>query len=563
MAKLSVDQAFQLARVYHRSGQLPLAEKLYRQVLSNQPQHIEAMHQLGLVAAATGRHEEAARLISEAIARDPGNGTYYSDLGLVYGQLGRMDEAIGYLGRATALSPYEHLFHLHLGETLLRMSRFEGAVASFRRALELRADVPEAHNNLGSALAQMGRWDEAMSSHRSALGWRPNFADAHNNLGIDYLETGRAADAMTHFQRSLELQPDMIASLLNMARALIAQGRFEEALGPHRQATAIRPDSAEAHYHLGHMLLLLGHYEEGWPEYDWRWLNPEASSIHRNLKAPRWHGEALPKKSILVHCEKGFGDAIQFLRYVPLVRERATPERLILECPPGLERLLSSQGDSFVKIVSRRPGGELRLPPYYLHCPLLSLPLTLEIFEPLAMAEPYLQADWVLQNAWRERMGPPAFRVGIAWAGGSDHAQDMQRSIAFEKLKPLLGVENVRFYSLQVDRGNSRGGSLEKSNVIDLTAQITDFADTAALMTHLDLVISVDTAAAHLAGAMGRKVWTLLPYIPDWRWGLEREDTPWYPTMRLFRQPAMGDWDSVVRRVADELRNAARPESAA
>jgi hypothetical protein len=224
--------------------------------------------------------------------------------------------------------------------------------------------------------------------------------------------------------------------------------------------------------------------------------------------------------------------------------------------------LLSAQGDPFVKIVSRRPGGELRLPPYYLHCPLPSLPLTLGIFEPLPMTAPYLQVDWLLQNAWRERMGAPAYRVGLAWAAGSGDLPDMQRSIAFEKLKPLLGVENVRFYSLQIDRGSSRGASLEKSNVVDLTGQITDFADTAALMSHLDLIISVDTAAVHLAGAMGRKVWTLLPYIPDWRWGLEREDTPWYPTMRLFRQPAMGDWDAVIQRVADELRTVAQPESA-
>ena len=562
MAIISADQAFQLARVYHRCGQLPLAEKLYRQVLSTQPEHVEAMHQIGLIAVATGRHEEAARLISEAIARDPGNGTYYSELGLVYRQLGRMDEAVGYLGRATALSPYEHLFHLHLGETLLRMSRFEGAIASFRRALELRADIPEAHNNLGAALARMGRWEEAMASHRCALGWRPNFADAHNNLGIDYLETGRAGDAMAHFQRALELQPDMIESLLNMARALIDQGRFEEALAPHRQATAICPDSAQVHQHLGHMLLLLGQYEEGWPEYEWRWLNPAAAAIQRNLKAPRWHGEAAPKKSILLHCEQGFGDAIQFFRYVRLVRERATPERLILECPPGLERLLSSQGDPLVKIVSRRTGGELRLPPYYVHCPLLSLPLALGLFEPLPMAGPYLQADWVLQNAWHERLGPPVFRVGLAWAGSPEHLQDQQRSIAFEKLQPLLAVENVRFYSLQVDRGNGRAAPLEKSGVIDLTGQITDFADTAALMAHLDLIISVDTAAVHLAGALGRKVWTLLPFVPDWRWGLEREDTPWYPTMRLFRQPAKGDWDAVIRRVAEELENAVRAETA-
>ncbi|HEY3900476.1 MAG TPA: tetratricopeptide repeat protein [Chthoniobacter sp.] len=562
MAIISVDQAFQLARVYHRSGQVPLAEKLYRQVLTAQPQHVEAMHQLGLIALASGRHEEAAQMISGAIARDPGNGTYYSELGLVYRQLGRMDEAVGYLGRATALSPYEHLFHLHLGETLLQMSRFEGAIASFRRALELRADIPEAHNNLGTALAQLGRWDEAMTSHRCALGWRPNFADAHNNLGIDYLETGQPAEAMTHFQRALELQPDMIESLLNMARAWIAQGRFEEALAPHRQAVAIRPDSAQAHHHLGHVLLLLRRYAEGWPEYEWRWLNPAAATIHRNLEAPRWHGEAAPEKSVLLHCEQGFGDAIQFLRYVPLVRERATPERLILECPPGLERLLASQGDPDLKIVSRRPGGELKLPSSYLHCPLLSLPLALGVFDPLPMAGPYLKADSVLENAWHERLGPPAFRVGLAWAGSADHLHDHQRSIAFEKLQPLLAVENVRFYSLQVDQGDGRAASHEKSGLVDLTAQITDFADTAALMTHLDLIISVDTAAAHLAGALGRKVWTLLPFVPDWRWGLEREDTPWYPTMRLFRQPAVGDWEAVIRRVAEELPSAARSKTA-
>lgn len=507
---MTLDEALQLADAHHRAGRFAEAEALFRQVLAAVPPHAGILHSLGTIALETGRHGEAVHLISQAIALSPSKAVYHSNLGEAYRRLERLDEAI----------------------------------ASYQWALEFDPALAETRAFLGAAFIGAGRLDEAIASCAQAVAQKPNLTEAHNNLGIAFARQGRRDEAMAAFRRAAALAPHEAEVQANLGLALFSTGQWEEALACDRKAIQLRPDHADAHLNLGILLLLLGRYAEGWREYEWRGRVASPQNPPRGFTAPQWDGAPAPGATILVHSDQGFGDLLQFLRYVPLVRARSGAARVLLECQPELRPLLA-QGDRFdAELVGKN--SDLT---FDLHVPILSLPLALCVFEPLTMNGSYLHADSARRAVWRERL-QPGFRVGVVWAGNPRHRDDRCRSISLDQLAPLFRIENVRFYSLQI------GGNPGPAPLIDLTEHIADFADTAAFMSELDLIISVDTAAAHLAGALGRSVWTLLPFVPDWRWGLGREDTPWYPTMRLFRQATAGDWECVMHRVAEELKRA-------
>jgi hypothetical protein len=308
------------------------------------------------------------------------------------------------------------------------------------------------------------------------------------------------------------------------------------------------------------VLLLLGRFEEGWRHYEWRWRCRNFARYRRQFSIPQWTGLAAPDQTILVHAEQGLGDTLLFFRYLPLVRERASGARISFAAPSELRRILTANAPSGVEIVCLEKMAETGdAPKFDQHIPLLSVPLAVQQFAPLPMTQPSLSADTALRSAWRERLAASrGLRVGLVWAGNRQLDRDRHRSIEPDRLAPLLRTPGVSFHSLQLESRGALPPVMTESSVLDLTPSITDFADTAAAVAELDLVISVDTATAHLAGALGRPVWTLLPHVPDWRWGLDREDTPWYPTMRLFRQKSAGDWDEVIRRIGNALRAADR-----
>ena len=550
MAALTLEQAFPLALGHHQAGRLAEAEAMYRQILAAQPNHAEALHLLGVLAAGAGRFEEAIGWISRAITLLPGRPVFHVNLGVAFRRMGRLEDAAANLQRAVALAPQMAEAHMNLGDAEIGLGRMDEAIASNRRALALRPDYAEASNNLGNALGGKQRWDEAMACYHRALALRPDYAEAHNNVGNALIEHGRWSEAIPHCRRALELKPDLIEAYENVGIALVETQEFGAALDFFRQAIAVRPDFAPVHWNLALLLMRIGRWEEGWREYEWRWRHDGFASQRRNFPVPQWDDSRAKDATVLIHTEQGFGDTLQFLRYVPLVAARVG--RVILECPEKLVRLVVQSGGWNADIVVRGTGA---LPLFDRHIPMLSLPLALGHFEPLPMEAPYLRADSGMRAAWRERIGSSSDRrVGLAWAGSPEHRQDARRSIAEEKLLPLLHMPDVRFFSLQAGPRGALPQVLADAGVTDLRPHLTDFADTAALMAELDLIITVDTSVAHLAGALGRPVWMLLPYVPDWRWGLEKEDTPWYPSMRLFRQPRMGDWDSVIRRVAEELR---------
>lgn len=509
MPALTPEQAFQVALAHHRAGHFTEAATACARILTAEPSHAPTLNLLGMITAASGQIETSVNLFQRAIAQRPSESAYHFNLGATYRHLERIDEAVDcfYSALSTGAAPFAT--HLRLSEALRVSGRLDEAIASYHAMLKLQPDDAITLHDLGYTLARAGRRREAIEYYHRALAKRPVYPDAHVNLGTALLDEGRPGEAETAF----------------------------------RSAVSLRPDDAEAHSNLGVTLLLLECYAEGWEEFEWRWRLRETFSPRGVFSAPRWDGGPAPGQTILCHAEQGLGDTIQFLRYVPVARQRAHPGRMTLEVSPELARLVSGMGD----IVVRKSWDAANLPPFDQHIPLLSLPLVLGVAEPLPTDGPYLRGDPELRAAWQARLSGDSFRVGIAWAGSAAHPHDERRSIAHEKLSPLLQVEGVSIYRLQLPPATNEG-------FIDLTPQITDLADTAALIEELDLVISVDTAVAHLAGALGRPVWTLLPFAPDWRWGLGREDTPWYPSMRLFRQRTAGDWDEVVRRVAEELR---------
>ena len=545
--------AYQQALSCRQAGRLQEAESLLREVVAARSDHAPAWHQLGLVALTLGRPDEAVECIGRAIALNPNDPHPYSDQGVAYAHLGRGEEAVACYERALCLAPQLAHAHRNLADTLFGLGRQEEAIASYQRALELTPNDAATHNNLGNVYLRQNRLPEAGACYERATQLDPRLLVAQSNLGDILTKLGRPDAGFICAQRALALNPNFADGYLNLGAACWQMGRFSDAEACNHRAIALRPDFVDAHVNLGILLLLIGRYEEGWREYSWTWHAKTRAAHPGELLADVWDGNAAPGRTILTYADQGAGDTIHFLRYVPLLAARSKASRILVECQPPLLPLLQPWSSATVEIVA---SGETDQPsaPHDLQIPLLRLPLALGHYAPLPMSAPYLEADEERRAVWRARLDRgPALRVGVAWAGNPSHADDRRRSMPVEALLPLLSMPGVSFVSLQVSPRSPLPPVIAATGLHDFTAEIPDFADTAALVAELDLIITVDTATAHVAGALGRPVWVMLAFIADWRWGLEREDTPWYPTMRLFRQSRAGDWAGVVERVAGAL----------
>ena len=362
-------------------------------------------------------------------------------------------------------------------------------------------------------------------------------------------EKGQLDEAIAALREALRIKPDIAEAHNNLGNILRDRGLLDDAVAALRQSIRLTPDFAQAHYHLGVALLLKGDSIDGWSEYEWRWRCKHFAAPRGGLRQPRWDGGDLTGRTILLQADAGFGDTIQFIRYVPSVA--ASGGKVVLECPPQLHRLLKSFPGIDRLISASQP-----LPQFDVHCPVTSLPFSLgAAIKEIPANVPYLNADDDLSKQWNERLASTnELNVGIVWAGSVHHSNDRNRSLSLALLGPLARIPGIAFHSLQ--KGKPADQIFlppEGMKLIDYATELNDFADTAALISNLDLIIAADTAVAHLAGAMGKPVWVLLPYAPDWRWQLEREDSPWYPTMRLFRQKSWGDWAEVIERVAQAL----------
>jgi tetratricopeptide (TPR) repeat protein len=494
------------------------------------------------------RLDEALASFRRAIEIDPNSARAHFGMGNALISQLKFDAAIAALQRAIQIEPSHGPCHNNLAHALAETGRLSEAVAIYRQALKLLPDSPEVLASLGNALTLNREFEEAIVVCRRAIQIKPELAQAHSNLGNALIDKGELEEAQASFHLALQLNPDYSEAYNNLGNALFWSGKFEPAAAAFRRASELRPDLPDGPWNLANCLLLNGDFENGLPLYEWRW-KIKTMSAPRPFHQPQWAGEELSGRTILLHAEQGLGDILQFIRYVPLVIGRGG--QVILECPSTLIRLFSQLPNIREIVVTGAP-----LPHFDVHCPLMTLPLAFKTdLNSIPASIPYLAADAALSEPWKERLDSDnrGRRTGLVWAGASRHTNDRNRSIRLSQFAPLASVPNAVFFSLQ--KGDAAKQTPPPGMIWrDFTADIADFADTAALLENLDLVITVDTSVAHLAGAMGKPVWLLLPFVPDWRWFLLREDSPWYPTMRLFRQATRGDWADVMNRVSEALK---------
>jgi Flp pilus assembly protein TadD len=463
-------------------------------------------------------------------------------------QAGRPQEAVGALEGALRLKPDYPEACYNLGNVLRELGRRDEAIERFRQAVSQRPCYAEALNNLGLALSESGRPGEAAVLLRQAARLRPQM-EAHNNLGLALADLGRFGGAEGCYERALALDGGYAEAHVNLGSCFKERGRSEEAVACYEQALRLDPTSASARYNRALALLQQGDYERGWPEYEWRWRRPQTP---RPFEQPRWDGSPLEGRTILLWCEQGLGDTIQFIRYASLVKAKGGT--VVLECPPRLVPLLSTCAG-----VDRLMAEGEALPGFDVQTPLLSLPGLLgTTFESVPAEVPYLHPEPQRVERWRKRLeGVQGYRVGVVWQGNPKFQWDRWRSVPLEEFAPLAGVEGVRLVSLQQGHGAEQVRALHDRFPVEDLGEKLDvegaFLDTAAVMRCLDLVVSADTAAAHLAGALGVPAWVPLAKVADWRWGRGRAGTPWYPATRLFRQRRLGEWRPVFRRMAENL----------
>jgi tetratricopeptide (TPR) repeat protein len=548
---MKINEAIQSAIEHHHRGNLREAEDILRKILLVQPNNIEILYFLSEITYQMGNYDSAERYIRNALLYDQANAEAYNNLGFILQAKKHFNNAIQCYQKALELNPNMPDVYMNMGISFKEKGQIDSAIECYKKALELDPNLIDAYINLGIAFQKKGKFDDAIMYCQKVLQLNPYDANLYYNLGVALQENGQLDEAIKFYQKALQLNPQDAAICNNLAFALQENGRPNEAIPYYQKSLQLNPGYATAHWNMSLALLLTGNFKEGWKEYEWRWETEYLISSRRNFHQPLWDGSDIKDRTILLHAEQGIGDTIQFIRYAPLVNQFGA--RIIFECYKELTSLL--QGVNGIERVVIH--GE-ELPEFDVHCPLLSLPLVFNTtIETIPAKVPYLNSDPLLTGKWKDRIQYDNSRckVGIAWAGNPGFKQNRYRNCPLENFLPLAQLHSVTLYSLQKGEEAKQTKNLpEEMKLIDFTDEFIDFSYTAAFIDSLDLVISVDTAVAHLAGALGKPVWTLLPFSPEWRWLLNREDTPWYPTMRLFRQSSLGDWESVMDRVLNELQ---------
>lgn len=579
---MNINNAFRLAFEHYQKGNLKKAVSICEKILKKHPDNINFLHFLGVIYDQLENYDAAIKYLKGAVQLDPNSfeGFYnlaltlekrgklneavdcyqkaiqinpdfidaHINLGNVFLSEGKLDEALDCYQKITELNPNDARIYYNLGIAFQDKGQHDTAIFCYQKVLQLNPQFVDAYNNLGNALIEKKQFDEAIPYLQRAIQLNPNLATAYVNLGIALNEKGQFDEAISYFKKALQLDPQYDMAYYNLGRTFHYYGRLDEAITYFKKAIELNPTYADAHYGLSLTFLLSGNFREGWKEYEWR--KKLKDYYQRNFPKPLWNGFNIIGKSILLHAEQGFGDNIQFIRYAPLVAQCGA--KVFVECQKEL-KLLFQKVDGVNQVIAR---GE-QLPEFDIHCPLLSLPLIFNtMIETIPTNIPYLSVDSILMQEWRNKVTNKhsKLKIGLVWATGIGDLSKL-KSFPLDTFSPLAQFDNITFYSLQKGEAAKQAKNPPKGmKLIDYTDEINDFSDTAALIKNLDLVISADTAVAHLAGALGNPVWTLLPSVSIYQWMLHREDSPWYPTMKLFRQPSQGDWESVIDKVIDELQ---------
>ena len=569
----------------HQSGQLSQARALYENLLRIQPAHADALHLLGVLASQSGEHQRAVEHITRAIALQPHQETYHVNLGIAHKELGQLDLAAACFDRALTLQPLSAKAHYNKGYllsqngrpkealacfeaalriqpnyllaassmamVLLDLKQYAAALQGFERLLQGQPTLVQAWSGRAQALYGLGRYQEALASFNEALRLQPGSPQLHTDRGNVWLALKAYDHAVADYQQALQLQPDNMGAHYNLGNAQRERGDYEQAaLSFERAWTLSRSRFAPAQWNLAFVLLLLGDYQRGWACHEARLIPGTTQVVARQYPQPRWRGEAeLAGKTLFVYFEQGLGDTLQFFRYARLLPGLGA--RVVLQVQKPLLPLFAHLADEGWVVLD-----ETGMPPEFdFHCPLMSLPYALRDYvASIPLAQGYLSADPARRAQWAEKLGPAnAPRIGLVWSGNPDHRNDANRSIAVAQLLDFL-PPGFSYFSLHKElRDADRAALASRPEIRFVGDELQDFADTAALVELMDVVISVDTSVAHLSGALGKTTHVLLPHLPDWRWLLERRDSPWYASARLYRQEAPGDWSGALSALRDDL----------
>ncbi len=545
------------ASQHHKAGRYAQAVENYMLLIQKNPNYAELYINTGAALKAQGQLAKATAYYRQAIQLKPTSHEAYYNLGNVLAEQQRHAEAVESYKNATKLKPDFAQAYYNLANSLCELQLLDQAVEVYKRVIQLKPDYAKAYNNLGTTLKELGQRTEAIENYRQTIRLTPDFAEAHNNLGIALKDEGRLEEAIESYTQAIKIKPDYATAYSNLGTALHSEGQYDEAIENYEKAIQLAPEHAGARWNRSLLLLLAGRYTEGWKEYEWRKKINSAKDVYpHTYEKPQWNGAPFVGKRLLVHYEQGIGDNLQFVRYLPMVKARGGT--VIFETPKSMYGLLKNS-KAIDELIEKTPGSKPNVD-FDLYVSLMDLPRIFETtLETIPSEVPYLHAEPEKVKYWKNKFTETGFKVGLVWGGRPIRANEIltlqYRSCALEYLEPLAEIDTVKLYGLQKGPPAEQIKQLSKKIIIsNFGEKFEDFADTAAAIENLDLVISIDTSVAHLAGAMGKPTWALLKFDADWRWLLEREDCPWYPTMRLFRQKKNEHWNLVIKRVAEELR---------
>jgi tetratricopeptide (TPR) repeat protein len=537
---------------HHQAGQLNEAARMYREILAIDARHADSLHLLGMIEYQYGHREIAAELVRKAIASNAKQAQYHSNLGTILESQGKLAEAVACYKRALALKPEFVEACYNLGNAHRALGELDEAAAYYQRALALKPDFAEAHSNLGNILRGQGKLDEAVERHLRALRLKPGFPEGYYNLGSALQAQDKLDEALVCFERAVTLKPDFVEAHHNLGNVFYALGRLDEAQEQYRKVLDHQPDHIEARFSESLARLCNGDFASGWRNYEWRWKSKAHASIPRAFPQPLWKGEKLASGNLLIWGEQGVGDEIMFAGLIPDVIRSGN--RCILDCDARLKPLFARSFPPVEVVSSCKPDHDPKRD-FAAHLPSGSLPGLFRTSEAsfAATTSPYLVADPAERERFRKAYAADGRRlVGIAWYT-NNRETGPSRSIDLSSFAPLFARPDIHWISLQYgDRDKLENQAAEASAPIYIDRSVDQLSNVdvfAAQIAALDMVVTIDNSTAHLAGALGIPTYLLLPFSPDWRWMMKRESTPWYPTLRLFRQPKRGDWQSVIQTV--------------
>ncbi|MEZ0288767.1 MAG: tetratricopeptide repeat protein [Methylophilus sp.] len=526
----------------------------YDKAIELRQNYTNAYNNRGNILKELKRYEEALLSYDHAIKLNPRHVEAHYNRGVTLNELKRYKDAFESYHQAIALNTNYVDAYNNCGNVVMELRRFEEALACFRRAIEINPNYAYAYNGQGNVLMELKRFDDALLSYEKAIALNTSSSDAYNGKSNALQELKRFDDAVSGYEQAIALNPDSADTYANRGLALQGLEKFDEAIKNFDKAIVLNPESVDPYWNKALLKILMGEWEEGWQLYEYRRHRKGQKESYPDYPQPLWLGhENVANKVLYIYPEQGLGDFIQFCRYIPLVEKLGA--KVVLSVPAPLVSMIKTMGLN-ARIVAK----DEKVDAFDLHCPIMSLPLAFKTtLESIPNTAPYFFADKAKKNNWADKLAKTSqLKVGLVWSGSKDHKKDHDRSIPLDQLETLLSLP-VAFYSLQKEVRDQDKTTISRLNQIQqFSEELIDFSDTAALVDCLDLIITVDTSVAHLAGAMAKNVWILISYLPDYRWMLDRDDTPWYPTAKLFRQAKVGDWDNVVLNVKSALEELLR-----